>query len=433
MKLQKLIKNRRCKTLMLIGLSCHCSAVTYQVDTTLDQTDVLLGDGLCKTINDQCSLRAAIQESNQTVNTDVILVPGGDYLLGIPGIDEDQAATGDLDLLQPVVIIGDSAELTTIYGQQLDRVFEVFPQISGDDTQLSDLTVTGGQYSEFNQAAGSALLIRGHDINLNRVNLIGNQTLGSGAAAVHISDSCLRGTQVRITNNTGEQSSGTVFIEGNGSCLELDQFEISHNETDSNAAIFFHTSAVATLKNGLIAHNKSRTSTIVLNSDNQVTFNNVTISSNQGNSAILNDGFSQLFFIHSTITKNTGSNGGQPVVGGIQDVHGGTGMVFLTNSIVAGNGPGFLADDISRANSLNGGNLIGDAVGYAAEPSDHLNVVLNLGNLQNLGGFTQAHEPDIQWVDLANDSFCNPYDQRAVTSVQEMVTLTVYTNVMQVQ
>ncbi|MCB1583847.1 MAG: hypothetical protein KDI92_12345, partial [Xanthomonadales bacterium] len=219
MKLQKLIKNRRCKTLMLIGLSCHCSAVTYQVDTTLDQTDVLLGDGLCKTINDQCSLRAAIQESNQTVNTDVILVPGGDYLLGIPGIDEDQAATGDLDLLQPVVIIGDSAELTTIYGQQLDRVFEVFPQISGDDTQLSDLTVTGGQYSEFNKAAGSALLIRGHDVNLNRVNLIGNQTLGSGAAAVHISDSCLRGTQVRITNNTGEQSSGTVFIEGNGSCL----------------------------------------------------------------------------------------------------------------------------------------------------------------------------------------------------------------------
>lgn len=385
---------------------------TYLVNSTADLVDQLPGDGLCASSNGECSLRAAIQESNQTTVVDEIIIPAGEFILSLPGIDEDAAATGDLDLLQPMVISGAGSTQTVIKGQFLDRVFEVLPHAGEQFIQFNGMTITEGQYSEFDQPAGSGLLINGQDVEFSDVIITGNNTLRRGAAALHITDSCVHGSEMRISHNTGDQAQSTVFIEGPDSCLDLDKFSITDNQIDGRAAIFYHDSASSTLKRGLIARNQSRTSTILLNADNLVTMENVTISGNQGSGAILNDGGSELYIHHSTITNNTGINGASTVVGGISDVHGGTGLVYLTNSIVSGNGPGSLADDISRGNSLHGGNILGEVTGYAPLPSDVLGVTPQLGPLQDLGGFAEGHRPDVVWVDLALTDVCLPEDQR---------------------
>jgi len=388
----------------------HCTVLI--VDTELDLIDDNIGDGLCQTATMNCSLRAAIQESNAAPNQDRIVLPEGTYILNREGIDEDLASTGDLDLFTSIEIEGAGSDLTFIDGNQTDRVFELFADSTNDSIKLSHLTIQNGQYSEFGQIGGSGLLITGRDLELLDVTITNNTTFDSGASAVHIDNACVTGEQVRITANIGLSSSaGTIYIDGKMACLDLTQFEISNNESDAAAAMFLHTSSQVHLKQGLIAYNKSSQSVIIINSDNQITLDNITVSSNESNGAILNDGFSTLLIRNSTITKNIGYQGNVPTVGGIIDVHGGTGMTFLTNSIVAGNGPGFISDDIQRANSLNGGNILGDVSAYASHPSDLLSFNPMLGPLTAHGHFTEAHLPNQITVDLANDEHCLSVDQ----------------------
>lgn len=384
----------------------------FNVNTEFDLIDDNIGDGLCQTTAMNCSLRAAVQESNASPDPDKISLPAGTYVLSRVGIDEDLSLTGDLDLLTTMEIEGVGSDLTFIDGNQSDRVFELFIGSPNEAIKLSHLTIQNGQYSEFGEIGGSGLLVKGRDLELFDVNINNNTTFNGGATAVHIDNACVTGEQVRVNGNTGLASwQGTIYIEGENACLALAQFEIFNNESNFAAALFLNTSAQVHLQQGLIAHNKSSHSVIAINNDNQMTLDNVTVSSNESNGAILNDGFSTLLVRNSTITKNMGYQGVTPTVGGIHDVHGGTGMTFLTNSIVAGNGPGFLSDDIHRANSLNGGNILGDVSSYASAPSDLLNFDPMLGPLASQGGFTDAHLPHIKTVDLGNDEHCLLVDQ----------------------
>ena len=399
-------------TASLLIIFFNCTGAVYTVTTEADLLDNNIGDGLCQTKMANCSLRSAIQESNFSIEHDTIVLAEGTYRLDIIGIDEDKSATGDLDILAAVDIEGVSSTLTFIDGNESDRVFQMFSSGQSDAVRLSHLTIQNGKYSEFRKIGGSAIFTKGQDVELLDVYIYNNKTDGEGAVAVHIDEGCVTGDKVKIMHNVGLSSStGTIYIEGETACFELNQFEISNNESDSAAAIFLNTSAQVYFNQGLIAYNKSRHSAIITNSDNLLTLENVTISSNESNGTILNDGGSNLFIKNSTITKNIGFNGNIPTVAGIQDVHGGTGLVFLTNSIVAGNGPGFLSDDIHRGNSLNGGNILGDVSNYSSDPTDLLNFDPMLGPLEDLGGYAAAHKPNIITVDLALDEFCLSVDQ----------------------
>jgi len=84
------------------------TAATVNVNTT---TDVVAVDGLC-------SLREAITSVNNHAasgnltgecaagdgNNDTIIVPAGTYILALAGIDEDNNATGDLDIRANVTL-----------------------------------------------------------------------------------------------------------------------------------------------------------------------------------------------------------------------------------------------------------------------------------------------------------------------------------------
>lgn len=104
---------------VIIAAGSPAKAVDFVVNSTADMVDLLPGDGVCDADPGPatvCTLRAAVQEANALPNDpsqpapfdrDRIGLYGGTYTLTIPGRDEDQAATGDLDLTETVEILGD--------------------------------------------------------------------------------------------------------------------------------------------------------------------------------------------------------------------------------------------------------------------------------------------------------------------------------------
>ena len=52
---------------------------TFAVDYDLDEPDNNPGDGICATANDDCTLRAAVEEANAHAGADTITLPAGTY------------------------------------------------------------------------------------------------------------------------------------------------------------------------------------------------------------------------------------------------------------------------------------------------------------------------------------------------------------------
>ncbi len=132
-----------------LQLSTVSAGATILVDTPADN---LTFDGLC-------SLREAIRSANLNVevdscavgsatSADTISVPAGTFTISLAGANEDEAATGDLDITGLVTIGGAGTMLSTINGGQLDRVFHV---LAGATAHITGLTVTNGLAPRINQ------------------------------------------------------------------------------------------------------------------------------------------------------------------------------------------------------------------------------------------------------------------------------------------
>lgn len=128
----------------------------FFVDSLEDTVDAYVGDGICADDYGNCTLRAAIMEANATDAPDVIFLPEGEIVLSLEGIDEEDAQTGDLDILYPLTITGAGAELTIINGGGVDRVFDVWT----DDFLISDVTITGGVTQD--NRGGAAIYTHGY-------------------------------------------------------------------------------------------------------------------------------------------------------------------------------------------------------------------------------------------------------------------------------
>lgn len=315
--------------------------------STTDLTALQSSDG-----GDGISLREAIIAANNTTGFDTILLPAGTYTLSLAGGQDDNAASGDLDLLDDLNIVGQSPQTTTINGGDIDRIFEIHDS-SRIQVFIHRLSLTRGT------GRGAAVSIHG--------------TVNS--TSTHLE-------QVWIhSNHAGEnQVGGAIHNDGN---LQLKGCLISNNSAQAGAAINNTLNGVLSLF----------TCTI---SGNHATAGHAGALFNQGSCDIL----------ACTIVNNTASANG----GGIQQ----SGTLTLQQSILSGNSAGATGNNLHGEIISQGHNLIQDSSGASGwSHLDLLDIDPQLSSLQANGGFTMTHaltrqSPAIDQVPATHDGI----DQR---------------------
>lgn len=216
--------------ILLLGLFVGVTAVTAAsllrtphalivVNTTDDE---LNSDG-------DCALREAIQAANTNTAVDAcpaggvisttINLPVGTYPLAIPGAGEDLNATGDLDILADVAIVGAGADETTIHANGLDRALDIF---TGVTAEISGLAVTGGSATY-----GGGIYSTG-TLDLRDCRISHNATTFSGGGIA--SDS----GHLNLTNCEISQNNAA---NGGGLSLWDNVTTISHATIQENAAL----------------------------------------------------------------------------------------------------------------------------------------------------------------------------------------------------
>lgn len=142
---------------------------TYVVNIITDGVDANTGDGVCDTdliaSGLQCTLRAAIQQANAHAGRDTVVLSGNlTYTLSITGVTEDDAAMGDLDIVDDLNLVVSPTltgthPLAVVDAQQMDRVFHVL-QVQ---TEISGVVVYNGRTAD----AGGGILSDGILIMVN--------------------------------------------------------------------------------------------------------------------------------------------------------------------------------------------------------------------------------------------------------------------------
>jgi hypothetical protein len=202
----------RCTVLALLALLALGPAARADVFKTTTSFDTF--DGVC---DDDCSLRDAVVASNANPGADTILLHSGPhesslFVLTLTGPDEDESATGDLDVAagEDLRIIGAGPNRTVIDGFgsfSHDRVFDVRGAL-----ELQDVIVRNGEPD------GSGGAIR----NSGRVTLIhcevsGSRTHNFGFGAGIYSDgfdSELTLIRTAVVSNRAEGGGGGLAVGG---------------------------------------------------------------------------------------------------------------------------------------------------------------------------------------------------------------------------
>ncbi|QDV25553.1 FG-GAP-like repeat-containing protein [Aureliella helgolandensis] len=226
---------------------------TFAVNTELDTIDVDLADGLALDASGNTSLRAAIMQANALPDSDLILLPAGNYRLteqfdDSTSYDVRDDAFGDLDVdLGQVVIEGAGSGSTVIDATAVvDRVLEVGPEAS---LRLSGVRLTGGNAGL--QQGGGALLNTGN-ATLDSVWIDDNQaSVGGGIQSLSGDLSIANST---ISNNFAHQAGGGIavggFRTGSSGTVVIQNSTISANAAETlGGGIYYQTSFPAQLVN----------------------------------------------------------------------------------------------------------------------------------------------------------------------------------------
>ncbi|MDH3328513.1 MAG: hypothetical protein OEM01_04710 [Desulfobulbaceae bacterium] len=344
-------------------------AATFTVNSRYDLNDLSPGNGLCVAylvINPPfvlpfCTLRAAIEESNSLPGQDTIILSGGTYQLDLDGAGEDISATGDLDIIDSLVIVGAGPENTFIDGGGLDRVLDIIE--SNITVTISGITITNGFLPvnlQTNQKGGGGIRNAG-TLSFKNSSIINNHVQGladedTGGGLFNIGTCSIINSTIR--NNSAKQGGGVV--NENGATLQISESTICSNNAERGGGIINYGSITAT---------------------------NTTFSSNiadTGNypvgGAIQN--WNECTLIHSTIAENIAPLGG----GGISN----DGTLSMVNTIVSDNAGGDCR--LVRSIDSKGYNIASDHSCYLSRALGDLeNTEPLLGPLQDNGGVTPTH------------------------------------------
>lgn len=186
---------------------------TFTVDSTLDGIDDDTSDGVCHTVANTCTLRAAVMQANRSSGDGAtIMLPAGTFTLTRPAANSDGEDNGDLNLTAPasgapvIAIIGAGMSRTIIDANQIDRVFHVE---ASRTAIIRDVAIRGGYVS----GPGGGIFNKG-TLTLDHV-VIGpqNQTSDLGGGIYNQGSITLR--NVAVVGNVSSLGGGGFFNEQN--------------------------------------------------------------------------------------------------------------------------------------------------------------------------------------------------------------------------
>ena len=357
--------------LAFFAVATTAQAASFTVNTTVDGTQFNPGVDLnCETAlgNHQCTLRAAVMETNAIGGTNTITLHSNPsaYKLTITSGTEETAQGGDLDVIndQSLTITGDGASSTVIDGNHIDRVFDV---ASGSTLNMSGVTIENGVAPAPNGTAGfgdgGGIRSRG-TLNLSNSIVLNNATskagggnagVGGGVSTDGTSPTTLTNVDFNGNSATDGGSCGAVNESG-GSQVTVTGGSMEHNTANFAGGICENSLGSPSHEvdiTGTNIHDNSVFLTkginegggVVQEGSEPVTLTNVTVTGNTAEfgAGVVQDGGQNVNIINSTISGNhaihnsasaqvtteNGSGGGIGEDGGF--------AVNITRSTISGN------------------------------------------------------------------------------------------------
>ncbi len=412
-------------------------AANFAVNSTADAVDANPGDGVCDDGAGRCTLRAAIQETNALPGADTITLPAGTYTLSIPGVDEDAAATGDLDITDDLTLTGADRDTTVIDGGAIDRVIH-----SALDGQSITVAISGVSIQNGSASRGGGGIFNGRfgkgKFTLTDSKVSNNATWARGGGGIH-NIGVFLANNVIVSKNDGGVDGGGIFNQGT---LTVSGSVIFDNVTSSTGG-GIDSGGTATIIDSTISHNfaglgaggggginnfgtmEISNSTVNDNSSHdwgggvanggELALTNTTLSGNAAGTeggGLRNHPLGTSTLTNVTISDNTAATGGG--IFSLADPFAFGGSVALKNSLLAHNTPSNCSGGgpiISHGHNLDSGNTCN-----FAGPGDLSNTAPLLGPLADNGGPTLTHAllSGSLAIDAGDDAACPAADQRGV-------------------
>ncbi|MCX6020457.1 MAG: CSLREA domain-containing protein [Chloroflexi bacterium] len=334
------------------GAACDIGAFEagrFTVNSANDAVDDNAGNGICHTAANECTLRAAVQESNAFAGALITFAAGVDgtpITLTVAGTD-DTAAAGDLDIANSVTIAGNGAAKTIV--QACDR-----------NQKLADCTAA---------PVGTGVADRVFDVLAGTVSLSG-MTVRNGKAAV--------------------QGGGIKHTAG---VLTLTGMAVRSNTTATSGGGIQHLSGALAVSGSTISSNSANlVGGGIDTGSGMVTMTNSTVSSNAVTNlgGGLHNDEADVTLTNVTVTANTVTGG---VGGGVAN-NTGIGVLRLVNTLVGGNTAGTGPDCNGPVTSAAGHNLIQNPAGCTlggVVAGNIIGVDPQLAGLGAFGGPTDTH------------------------------------------
>ncbi len=204
-------------SLLVVPLPSYAST-TFVVTSTADLVDASPGDGLCASDEGSCTLRAAVQEANTSPVVDTVTVPAGTYRLTRPPEGGNEADTGDLDVIAPLVVLGAGAATTSVVGgpipegappEQLgmDRLLEITDTAGA--VSLTGLTLRDGWSAEEGGAVSNA---SAGTVTFTDVVVADSDSQGEGGG-IHQLQGALNLVDSTVSGNTA-RGGGGLYVAG---------------------------------------------------------------------------------------------------------------------------------------------------------------------------------------------------------------------------
>ena len=344
-------------------------AVTFTVNSTLDQPDDLTVPNTCHTAANTCTLRAAVMQANRAGGVSVtIVVPSGIYALTLPAGADD--ASGGLKLKhassgKPAIIIERiGAGATIIDANQKYRLLTVDADVS---VALRGLTLRGGRVPLDSSIAGH-----------------GGGIYSEGTVALEEST---------VIDNQGGIGGG-IFNGGN---LTVSQSTIGPNSAAGFGGGIFNTLTLH-VSGSTFYGNSAGDGGAIYNSKDMVLIDS-TLSQNhvlRSGGGIYNNVTANVY--NSSIVFNWADSGRQGAgsAGGVYNAA--SGAFNLRNTLIAGNNVGDtpVYDDCTGTLATYGRNAFGELAPCTIQKASTFDyIVINslalIGPLQDNGGSTFTH------------------------------------------